>query len=290
MKVAILGKNGQVASELRFHPNKSYELKCFARPEYNFINDRLSLFNSIIDYKPDVIVNTVAYTNVEQAEIEKDLCEGINSDFVESLALFCKSSDIFLIHFSTDYVFDGTSSKPYLEKDDTNPINFYGQTKSRADEFIINNLSKYLILRVSWVFSKYGNNFVKAIARKIVSDEPIKIIGDQIGTPTSGRFIADVFNYLVINNSIENLRGEVLNISQYPVVSWYEFGACIADFYMNSDYSVNVSKVDSDYFNQRAKRPSYSALSNEKIIKLSNSLNRNWDEDLHLMLKKIEIE
>ena len=184
---------------------------------------------------PDVIVNAAAYTNVEKAEMEQDLAFTVNG---HALVNICEEIDNFnraqsrnlpLIHFSTDYVFDGNGNEPNLPFDRVNPINIYGKSKAKGENNILSSNISYLIFRTSWIVSRYGDNFVKTILKKIETNSEISVVDDQYGAPTSAEFIADFLDELFQLESIESKKG-LYHICAQGETTWYE----LADFILKT--------------------------------------------------------
>lgn len=194
MKILLFGKNGQVGWELQRSLSVLGEVIALDRHSKSFCGNLENLErikDTIQTIKPDIIVNAAAYTAVDQAESNFDLANLINYEAVKVIAKEAEKINAWFLHYSTDYVFDGNSNKPWTESDKTNPINIYGKTKLFGEEAIQEYCSKYLILRTSWVYSSKGNNFIKTILRLINEKKELSIIDDQNGSPTSAELIAD---------------------------------------------------------------------------------------------------
>jgi len=191
MKILLLGANGQVGYELQRTLLTLGELKSCTRKQANLEN--LEGLRSLIqDYRPNVIVNAAAYTAVDRAESDQNKAELINSTAVGILAQEAKSLDAWLVHYSTDYIFDGEKLNAYVESDTTNPINVYGSTKCKGEELIASSGCKHLIFRTSWVYGSHGDNFAHTMISLFQEKDELSIVNDQIGVPTSAELIADV--------------------------------------------------------------------------------------------------
>ena len=228
---------------------------------------------------PDVVVNAAAYTNVEKAEVEQDLAFSVNGhalvNICEEIDNFNReqSTDLPLIHFSTDYVFDGNGNKPNRPLDKINPINVYGKSKAEGENIILSSNISYLIFRTSWVVSRYGNNFVKTILKKIETNSEISVVNDQYGAPTSAEFIADFLYELLQLTSIASKKG-LYHICAEGETTWYE----LADFILKTLLEIKdipekallpIYPISASTLKTSAKRPRNSRL-------CCNSLKNNF--------------
>ena len=260
--ILVTGGNGQLGSELKELANN------FA--EYNFLFTDVSDLD-ITDHKAvkifiesnniTVIINCAAYTAVDQAESESDLADSINHLAVENFAKIAKENNIKLIHVSTDYVFDGTKFNPYVETDIANPQSVYGQTKLDGELAIQTiNPENSIIIRTSWVYSKYGNNFVKTMLRLSETKDKISVVSDQIGSPTSARDLAKTI--LTILNNIKNQCIEVYHYSNEGDCSWYDFAKAIFEI---KGINVKLNPILTKQYPTPAKRPFYTVMNTKKI-------------------------
>lgn len=236
----------------------------------------------IVSNKIDVIINCAAFTAVDNAEIELHLAENINHYAVENLAMISKERNIKLIHISTDYVFDGKSNRPYSEEDETIPKTNYGLSKLNGELAIKKiNPRNSIIIRTSWLYSKYSKNFAKTIIKMSKDKSEIDVIIDQVGSPTSAYdlalFIAEAIP------KINNDNPQIYHYSNLGVCSWYDFALAILEF---SEIEFKVNPISSLNFNSIAKRPFYSVLSKDKVIKKFNLEIPHWRESLRNTLKK----
>ncbi len=255
MKI-LIGANGMLA----------YQLKRVFDFDYMFGHSDIDVTKTedvfkLERYKPQIIVNASAYTKVDDAEDEKEKCFRVNYVGVKNLADFCARNNCKLIHYSTDYVFEGSREEGYNEDDEKNPINTYGLAKSIGEDYIKEVLEDYIIIRTSWLFGEHGKNFVTTMLDLAEKMKTIKVVRDQIGHPTYTKDLARKTKELC------NEKG-VFHITNSGLTSWYEFAK-----YILKDKKVNVVPCDSSEFKTKAKRPAYSALNNNK----TNSL-RDWRE------------
>jgi len=245
--IAVIGKRGQVASALQAVYSSA---KFFGREELDLANPDFARLG-----KPDVIINSGAYTAVDKAETEQELCNQINHLAVAALAEYCAENNITLVHYSTDYVFDGTGNQPFTEDNTINlaPINVYGKSKLAAERAIAQSGCKHYILRTSWVYSFTGNNFVKTMLR--LADKPeLKVVNDQIGCPTYAPDIAAYTKKLLEANPPSG----IYHFTGSEQISWFDFAKMIIP-------QTNVLPIPSSEYPLPAKRPLNSRLDTTKI-------------------------
>jgi len=262
-KLLITGGHGQLASVLRYGSlNKKYTLIHCSKNAMDITNEE-SIHRAINYYQPNIIINTAAYTAVDKAENEHQLAMQINHIGAKNLAISCEHYRIPLIHFSTDYVFDGTQTFAYSENDSTNPINVYGMSKWLGEEAIRKHCQQYIILRISGLFSEYGNNFLKTILRLAKEKNELRIVTDQITCPTHANNIANV-----LFNLIKTLRyWGTYHYCDAQAISWYEFAVTIIEK-AKKYHLLSIEKIlaiTSAQYPTVAKRPAYSVLNCNKI-------------------------
>ncbi len=264
-KILVTGANGQLGSELLVLSSKYPEYEWIFADRTKITLDNLDLLLvQLSDIKPDVIFNCGAYTAVDKAETEKDLAFRVNSSAVEIIAKYASENNIKLIHVSTDYVFDGTSSVALNEEALTNPINTYGESKLAGEIACIKQNTDSIIIRTSWVYSKFGNNFVKTMQRLMQEKEEISVVNDQVGSPT---FAADLAQAMIDIVNSSNWISGVYNYSNEGEISWYEFALSIKEL---GNYNCKVSGIPSSSYPTPAKRPSFSLLDKTKIKSIYN--------------------
>lgn len=282
--ILVTGSNGQLGSELR--------LLSTQYPEYTFtFTDRSSLDLSNLckmeDFfdqnRYDVIINCAAYTAVDRAELEQELANTINHRFVSILAKLAKKTNAALIHISTDYVFDGTNFRPYVETDPTGPQGVYGKSKCDGEKAILEVAPpKSIILRTSWVYSSFGNNFVKTMLRLGKEKESLGVIFDQVGTPTYARDLAQTI--LDIIPQIKNQTPEIYHYSNEGAISWYDFSKAIFEL---TALPCQVTPITTEQYPTPAKRPHYSLLNKTKIKTEFNLTIPYWRDSLKECLKAL---
>ena len=270
MKILLLGANGQVGTELQRTLLVLGELKSCTRAQAN-LEDLQGIRSLIQDYQPNIIVNAAAYTAVDQAESDKDKAELVNTDAVGVMAHEAKNLDAWLIHYSTDYVFDGEKLNAYVESDPTSPINIYGNTKCKGEELITSSGCKHLIFRTSWVYGSHGNNFAKTMIRLFQEKDELSVVNDQIGVPTSAELIADVTSACLMQSLQKDtdLSG-VYHLAPNGNTSWYGFAEYLCEkgkFIVDgmSNCSVGLSPIATLQYPTPAKRPENSLLNTNKI-------------------------
>ena len=282
INVLVTGANGQLAKTIKALYSKNTEGIDFTfttKAELNItnINEIEDNFNKT---KFHYCINCAAYTNVEQAETTPEIALKINAEAVKYLAQACKKTNTILIHISTDYVFDGEKTSPYTEEDIPNPINEYGKSKLLGEQYVRQTLDKYFIIRTSWLYSVYGNNFVKTIINKINEAEKLKVTTSQTGVPTSCEDLALLIIHLII--TAQDQYG-VYNFSAQGEVTWYDFALQIAKHFAKYDTSY-ISPVKT--FLSKVKRPIFSVLDNSKSEYLF-SKKINWRKSVDKVVKNL---
>ena len=277
-KILVTGATGQLGSEL--------SVLAPSYPQYDWVFadrtqitlDNLEMLQSQLEaICPDVIFNCGAYTAVDKAESEKDLVFTVNHLAVELIAKYAREKNVRLIHVSTDYVFDGTSSIALDEKAQTKPINVYGESKLAGEIDCLKENPESIIIRTSWVYSKFGNNFVKTMQRLMQEREEINVVNDQIGSPT---YAADLAKAMIdIIESSKWIPG-IYNYSNEGEISWHEFALGIKEL---GDYNCKVGGIPSSAYPTPAKRPSYSLLDKKKIKTVYNLEVPNYKDSLRKM-------
>ena len=294
MKILLFGKNGQVGWELNRSLQPLGEVVALGRREADF-SDPGSLRDILQSTRPDVIVNAVAYTAVDKAEDEEDLADLVNSVAPGIIAEEALKNDALLIHYSTDYVFDGTKTSTYNEADEPNPLNAYGRTKLAGERAIMSSGCDFLILRTSWVYASRGNNFLLTILKLAGERNELSIVADQTGSPTSARSIADA-TALCIHQAHERRRSEDFSSGLYHLTSsnctsWHGFSEeiiKIARCMPGIELKVKtIKKIPSDQYPTPAKRPMYSCCSNAKIEKTFNIRLPDWKQSLRLCMEEL---
>lgn len=278
-KILVTGSNGQLGSELRLLSGNYPQFEWIFADRNQISLDNLSILeNQLESVNPDIIVNCAAYTAVDKAESEKELADTINHLAVGILAGWSSKNNSKLIHVSTDYVFDGTSSTALTENAPTNPVNVYGATKLAGEHLCLQKKPEAIILRTSWVYSSFGNNFVKTMSRLMIERDTLSVVNDQIGSPT---YAADLAQAIMTIITHSNWTGGIYNFSNEGEISWYEFALAIKEI---GGYTCEVSGIPSASYPTPAKRPAYSLLDKSKIKKEFQVAVPNYKESLKVMM------
>jgi len=222
---------------------------------------------------PDVVVNAAAYTNVDGCETERERCFAVNAEGVKNIALACRGRGALIVHFSTDYVFDGAGSAPYREDDLTNPINAYGASKLQGERFLAEHADRWLLLRTSWLYGAHGKNFVKAILDKAATADHLEVVNDQTGSPTFARDLAWAAGIL-----IEQGKAGVYHLTNSGRCSWHEFACRIVEYAGKTD--IQVRPIRSGDLKRAAARPVWSVLSTDKFRRDTGREMRHWEAAL----------
>ena len=263
--VVITGKNGQLGWELS-------QLKSLNTFQFDFLfTSRAELDLSQPDlipaffkkYKPQYFINCAAYTLVDKAESEREIALATNATSVGVIAVECAAIDCTLITISTDYVFDGNGTSPYLPNQATDPLNYYGLTKYEGEQLALQNNPKTIIIRTSWVYSVHANNFVKTMLRLMKEREELKIVADQVGSPTYAADLADAIIKIIEQLESGNIHYGIYHYSNSGVISWYDFAVAIKNI---AGMSCNVLPIPTTDFPTPAKRPAYSVLDKQSIV------------------------
>lgn len=259
MKVLVTGANGQLGYDIIKELQKQ-NIECFGTTRKDFdITDFKATENFIIKFMPDVVIHCAAYTAVDKAEDELDLCYKVNTSATEGIAENCKKINAKMLYISTDYVFDGAKEGFYEVEDKPNPINVYGKTKLLGEEAVQKTLDRYFIVRISWVFGEHGNNFVKTMLRLGAERKVLNVVADQYGSPT---YTADLAPLLV--EMIKTEKYGIYHATNEGVCNWAEFAEKIFEV---AKMDVKVNRITTSEYPTKAKRPLNSRLSKDKIQK-----------------------
>jgi dTDP-4-dehydrorhamnose reductase len=279
MKIILFGKNGQVGYELQRTLLSFGQIIALSRNDLD-IEDIDSLRELLHDLEPDMIVNASAYTQVDEAENNIELVYKVNFEAVSIMANYIHHNNGLMVHYSTDYVFDGNKLNAYVESDITNPINIYGKSKLAGEQAIINSNCNALIFRTSWVFSKNGNNFIKTILKQAKEKSSLKVISDQYGTPTSAELIADITAIAISAYRTGKISKGIYHLTAKGKTSWHELACHVIKYALVNGMIIKLKPekiyaITSEEYPLIAKRPMNSclntdALCNELGIKLPN--------------------
>jgi len=278
IKVLVTGAAGQLGSSIRFVSNE-FEDFIFDYTDVKEldINDPTSVNQYMKTTYPDYIINCAAYTNVEKAESDAESCFQLNAEAVANLKYGANLIKARIIHISTDYIFNGSQNEPYSETDIPDPKSVYGKSKLKG-ELYLKNEANALILRTSWLYSQYGNNFVKTIMQKGLEKKNLKVVSDQTGTPTYAPDLARAILHIIdYYESDQSFYPAIYNFSNQGITSWYEFAKEIVRL---ANLDCEIIPITTEEFPMVAPRPLYSVLSKEKIMTTFGLEIPHWKESL----------
>ena len=290
MNITIIGNSGQVAWELQRTLAPLGKLTVLARSGgdgFIDLENPDSIRTAINTLKPDIIVNAAAYTAVDKAEEEEGKAYAVNGVAPGILAELSEKQDALLIHYSTDYVFDGTSQQPYTETDTPNPLNVYGKSKLAGENAVSSSACKHIILRTSWVYGLRGNNFLRTILRLVQERDELAIVDDQLGTPTWSRMIAEatalILSELKINRQRWRDSSGLYHLSSAGMTSWYGFTNKIVE-QLDLNKELIIKPITTDQYPLPAARPHFSVLANAKVNETFGISMPSWEQALSLCL------
>jgi dTDP-4-dehydrorhamnose reductase len=294
MRILVTGKNGQLGRSIQNIVNADTKIGNNQSPnDFIFVGREdldLSSKISISHYfgnndKFDLIINCAAYTQVDKAEQEAELANQINHLAVKQLASIASNQQARLIQISTDYVFDGVSNKPYLETDTPNPINAYGRTKLAGEKALQTAMPmNALIIRASWLYSEYGNNFVKTMLRLGRERDELSVVNDQMGSPTYAADLADAILEIIRHNKFRDVAQttQIYNYSNEGEISWHEFAK---EIFKLAEIDCKVSPITTQQYPTHAKRPRNTIMKKDKIVTVFNIKISNWKSSLNTCMK-----
>ncbi|RDI12193.1 dTDP-4-dehydrorhamnose reductase [Flavobacterium sp. AG291] len=281
--IIVTGGNGQLGNainsiETEFGNGDNY---IYLTAEQLDVTSVDSITEAVKVHKPFYIVNCAAYTAVDKAESEKDLAFSINAAAAENLAIICKNNSIKLIHISTDFVFGETNPLPLTEEMKAVPTSVYGATKLDGEKLIIQHLEEHFIIRTSWLYSEFQNNFLKTMIRLGNERDELSVVYDQVGTPT---YAVDLAGFIMHIINSDSLAYGVYHYSNEGVASWYDFAY---EIFKLNDIKINLKPITSDKFPTPAKRPNYSVMSKDKVKEVFGISINHWMESLANCIKKL---
>ena len=270
--ILVTGSTGQLGSDVvKELLKRGYSTLSPNRSELNLCSED-NIRNYILNSNCEAIVHCAAYTQVDKAEDEKDLCIKINATATKHIVKCAKILDIPMIYISTDYLFDGTKDGEYTENDETNPINIYGESKLAGEKYVQEILDKYYIVRTSWVFNINGKNFIETMLRLSKANNQLSIVNDQIGSPT---YTKDLSRLLV--DMLETSKYGLYHATNEGYCSWYEFANTI---FKLANINIDIKAINSNEYASRAKRPMNSKLSKDKLIEYGFKPLPHWEDAL----------
>lgn len=286
MKVLITGAGGQLASELLITAPEGLTLQCLSSKELDITNSE-QVNEKVSAFAPDVIINAAAYTAVDKAEEDFEAAKAVNVAGVKNLAKACPDNG-YMLHISTDFVFDGLKSSPYLPDDCANASSVYGKTKYDGELALFEQKpSRSAVIRTSWVYSSHGNNFVKTMLRLMAEKPQLGIVSDQIGTPTAAKSLAKVC-WLAVEKNLEGTH----HWSDMGVASWYDFAVAIQELALTKGLlttRIPIKPISSSAYPMPATRPSYSVMNKDSLFAaLGDGEAVHWREQLDCMLSELK--
>ena len=294
MKILLFGKNGQVGWELQRSLAPLGALIALGTNSQDLCGDFTNpeeIAQTVRAVEPDVIVNAAAYTAVDKAESERDLAHLINAQTPGVLAREAEKRGAWLVHYSTDYVFDGSGDKPWLETDEPNPLNVYGQTKIEGEKAIQASGCRHLIFRSSWVYAARGNNFAKTMIRLAQERDSLSVVNDQIGAPTGADLLADVTAHTLRAVQKNQAIGGLYHLAAGGETSWYDYARFVLDFASHAGVEIKVDAdkifpIASHDFQASAQRPLNSRLGSDSIVYTFGLHFPNWEIGVMRMLSE----
>lgn len=293
MKVLVTGSNGQLAKDLiPLLDSAGFESFSFDLPALD-ISDREAVLKKVEVISPEIIINCAAYTQVDKAEEESELAFKANAEGAANMAEAALSCKALLVHISTDFVFDGLKSTPYSELDATNPLSIYGKSKLKGEDEILKRACDSLIIRTSWLYGTGGKNFVKTMLRLAKEREILKVVDDQIGSPTWARDLAGVVTEIAKLKKAGEVRTGIYHYSNSGEISWFDFAEAIIEEARAMGEELKCARVEpipTSEYPTPAKRPPYSALSTEKFERDFDIAIEPWRGSLKRMLIELQGE
>ena len=277
-RIAIIGSRGMLGSDLVVELSRSYNIIPLTKQDLD-ITEAETCMKVVKSLRVAAIINASGFTNVDGCETSQDEAMLLNGGAVKNLAEACNATGTMLVHFSTDYVFDGDSSRPYREEDVPHPLSVYGLSKLRGEQAVMKILSRYIIIRTSWLYGKAGKNFVDTILRLSKQQKTLKVVTDQRGSPTYTRDLAQATTALLKKKAVG-----LFHITNSGSCTWYEFAKEIIQ--QAAGGQIEVLPIDSTAFGRPARRPAYSVLDTEKFNRVTGMHMRPWQEALHEYLRE----
>lgn len=282
MNILVTGANGQLGNEMRLVSKDSADKYLFTDVAELDITDADAVMSVVKTNKIDVIVNCAAYTNVDRAEDDEQTAGLINNIAVRNLAEAAQSVGATLIHISTDYVFCGDANRPYCEDQPTNPLGAYGRTKLAGEASLISTGCHYIIIRTSWLYSPFGKNFVKTMRQLTSTRDSIKVVFDQVGTPTYAGDLAALIHKIIEQRLLD--REGIYHFSDEGVCSWYDFAVAISEL---SGNHCDIQPCHSDEFPSKVERPHFSVLDKTKVKETFRVQIPHWRKSLEQCIKEL---
>lgn len=285
MNILVTGANGQLGNEMRIVAKSSADNYIFTDVAELDITNAEAVEKMVMDNDVKIIINCAAYTNVDKAEDDSEFAEILNAKAAENLAVAMKKNDGLLVHVSTDYVFGGTKNNtPCKEDEPANPTGVYGMTKLHGEQAIIASGCRHIIIRTAWLYSEFGKNFLKTMLNLTATKPQLKVVFDQVGTPTYAYDLALAIFDIVENRKYEGNDG-IYHYSNEGVCSWFDFTKMIAEYAGNTQ--CDIQPCHSDEFPSKVVRPSYSVLDKTKIKATFGTVVPYWTDSLKVCMNNL---
>ena len=282
MKILLLGHKGMLGSDLLLKLSAKYEIVGMDKEEIDIVSAS-ECKKAVKEIEPGVVINAAAYTNVDGCETAKDECFAVNSEAVKNIAEACRDKNIRIIHFSTDYVFDGKAKQPYKEDHQCNPINTYGASKMAGERYLRSLSDNYILIRTSWLYGLKGKNFVQTILDKAKTTKKLTVVDDQVGSTTYTKDLVAAVALLIEQNA----KG-IFHITNRGSCSWFQFAVKILQEAVIHD--IDITPIKSDQLRRPAMRPAYSVLSMQKFIQTTGKTMQPWQLGLQDYLESSKLQ
>jgi len=279
MRILVLGHRGMLGCDIVDRLSLDHDVVGKDIDEFD-ITVPEECIRVVAEIQPEVVVNAAAYTDVDGCETKRETCFSVNADGVKFVALACRDKHIKIVHFSTDYVFNGTKETPYKENDECDPINVYGKSKLEGERCLQNLSNNFIIIRTAWLYGKNGKNFVNTIVGKAKEEATLRVVHDQMGSPTYTVDLATAVHVL-----INGYHRGLFHVTNRGRCTWYEFALKILEYANITD--VRVDPITTDEFPRAASRPRYSVLSSKKFSEQVNRTMRFWQFALKDYINRI---
>jgi dTDP-4-dehydrorhamnose reductase len=278
MRILVLGHKGMLGMDLMVRLAGAHEITGRDVDAFDLASEG-DCRRVVAESSPDVVINAAAYTNVDGCEADREKCFAVNAAGVRNIAVACRGKGIPVVHFSTDYIFDGRKNAPYVEDDPPAPLNLYGASKLEGERLLQTHADSYLLIRTAWLYGCHGRNFVSAILAKAATEKTLEVVDDQIGSPTCSRDLADAVATLV-----EGGHRGIVHVTSRGQCNWYEFARTILNYAGVGD--VTVRPISSEKLARPAPRPAWSVLSSAKYTVLTGRMMPQWQTALRAYLEQ----
>ncbi len=287
--VVVTGKNGQLGWELQQLASSYENSYRFVFADRDSLNLQMpeTIVPFLAELQPRYIINCAAYTAVDKAETEQEQALMINATAVGTMAAFCEKNNCKFITVSTDYVFNGNGTSPYKTGTPTEPVNYYGYSKMAGEQLAQENNPSSVIVRTSWVYSAHGNNFVKTMLRLMKERDELKVVGDQVGSPTYAADLAQALMQIIEEDQQGNCHSGIYHFSNTGVISWFDFATAIREY---AGFPVNLVAVPSTEYPTPAKRPAYSVMDTASFSNHFNVKLQHWKLSLHRCMDLLQMK